>query len=86
MSVSAGLTLAHCMFGLHEGAIRSEQILEFLGGALRRHLKRRLLLIWDGLRPHGNLGRIPSARFAEQHRRLAANAARTTNYNPQPIN
>ena len=49
MSVSAGLTLAHCMFGLHEGAIRSEQILEFLG-ALRRHLKRRLLVVWDGLR------------------------------------
>jgi putative transposase len=38
------------------------------------------------VRPHSSLGRIPPAGFAEQHRRLAADAARTTNDKPQPIN
>jgi len=33
------------------GASRSPQIVEFLR-ALRRHLKRRLLIVWDGLRAH----------------------------------
>lgn len=47
----AGLTFTHCVFRLHEGAIRSPQIVEFLR-ALRRHLRRRLLIVWDGLRAH----------------------------------
>jgi len=47
----AGLTIAHCVFRLYEGAIRSAQIVEFLK-ALRRHLKMRLLIVWDGLRAH----------------------------------
>jgi len=51
LSVIAGLTFTHCVFRLHEGAIRSPQIVEFLK-ALRRHLKRRLLIVWDGLRAH----------------------------------
>lgn len=51
LSLIAGLSLRQCMFRLHEGAIRSAQIVEFLK-ALRRHLKRRLLIIWDGLRAH----------------------------------
>lgn len=51
LSVIAGLTFTHCVFRLHEGAIRSPQIVEFLR-ALRRHLKRRLLIVWDGLRAH----------------------------------
>jgi len=41
---------------------------------------------YNEVRPHSSLGRIPPARFAEQHRRLAADAARTTNDKPQPIN
>jgi hypothetical protein len=51
LSMIAGLTIAHCVFRLHEGAIRSAQVVEFLK-ALRKHLKRRLLVIWDGLRAH----------------------------------
>jgi len=51
LSVIAGLTFTHCVFRLHEGAIRSPQIVAFLQ-ALRRHLKRRLLVVWDGLRAH----------------------------------
>ena len=47
----AGLTRTNCLFRFHEGSIRKEQIVEFLK-ALRRHLKRRLLIIWDGLRAH----------------------------------
>lgn len=41
----------NCLFRFHDGAIRSPQIVEFLR-ALRRHLKRKLLIIWDGLRAH----------------------------------
>lgn len=41
------------MFRLHEGAIRSPQVVEFLK-ALRRHLKRKLLIVWDGLRTHSS--------------------------------
>lgn len=51
LSLIAGLSLKQCMFRLHEGTIRSAQIVEFLK-ALRRHLKRRLLIVWDGLRAH----------------------------------
>lgn len=51
LSLIAGLSLRQCMFRLHEGAIRSAQIVEFLK-ALHRHLKRRLLIIWDGLKAH----------------------------------
>jgi len=41
---------------------------------------------YNEVRPHSSLGRIPPARFAEQHRRLAADAARAANDKPQPIN
>ena len=34
-----------------DGAIRSVPIVEFLK-ALRKHLKTRLLIVWDGLRAH----------------------------------
>ena len=51
LSLIAGLSLKQCVFRLHEGAIRSAQIVEFLK-ALRRHLRRRLLVIWDGLKAH----------------------------------
>jgi transposase len=51
LSVVADLTFTHCVFRLRQGAIRSPKIVEFLR-ALRRHLKRRLLIVWDGLRAH----------------------------------
>lgn len=51
LSMIAGLSLRQCVFRLHEGTIRSAQIVAFLK-ALHRHLKRRLLIVWDGLRAH----------------------------------
>ena len=51
ISVIAGLTFTSCMFRLHEGSIKKEQVVEFLK-ALRAHLKQRLLIVWDGLKAH----------------------------------
>jgi transposase len=51
VSVIAGLTFTRCMFRLHEGSIKKEQIVEFLK-ALRAHLHQRLLIVWDGLKAH----------------------------------
>jgi transposase len=39
------------MFRLHDGAIKSAQIVEFLK-ALRKQLGRKLLIIWDGAAQH----------------------------------
>lgn len=39
------------MFRLHDGAIKSAQIVAFLK-ALRQQLRRRLLIIWDGAAQH----------------------------------
>jgi putative transposase len=41
---------------------------------------------YNEVRPHSSLGRIPPARFVEQHRRLAGDAAKTPNDKTQPIN
>lgn len=51
VSVIAGLTRTNCLFRLHEGSIKKEQIVEFLK-ALKAHLKQPLLIIWDGLKAH----------------------------------
>jgi transposase len=51
ISVIAGLTRTNCMFRLHKGSIKKEQHVEFLQ-TLRAHLKRPLLIIWDGLKAH----------------------------------
>jgi transposase len=51
VSVIAGLTRTNCLFRLHEGSIRKEEIVEFLK-ALNAHLKQPLLVIWDGLKAH----------------------------------
>jgi hypothetical protein len=51
LSMIAGLTFTDCVFRLHEGAIHAPQIVLFLQ-ALRRHLKRRLLVVWAGWRAH----------------------------------
>jgi hypothetical protein len=47
VSVIAGLTRTNCLFRLHEGSIKKEEIVEFLK-ALKAHLKQPLLVIWDG--------------------------------------
>ena len=49
--VIAGLSRTQCMIRLQEGSIKKERQVEFLK-ALRAHLKRPLLIIWDGLKAH----------------------------------
>jgi transposase len=51
VSVIAGLTRTNCLFRLHEGGIKKEEIVDFLK-ALNAHLKQPLLVIWDGLKAH----------------------------------
>lgn len=51
ISVIAGLTRLNCLFRFYDGAIRGAQIVAFLK-ALRRHLRRKLLIVWDGLQAH----------------------------------
>lgn len=51
LSAMAGVTWWQFYFRLFPGSIRGPQVVEFLK-ALRRHLRQRLLIIWDGLRAH----------------------------------
>ena len=51
VSVIAGLTRTNCLFRLHEGSIKKEEIVDSLK-ALKTHLKQPLLVIWDGLKAH----------------------------------
>jgi len=51
LSVIAGVTWWQFYFRFFPGSIRGPQIVEFLK-ALRRQLRGKLLIIWDGLRAH----------------------------------
>lgn len=51
MSAVAGLSWWRFYFRFFDGAIRSEQIIEFLG-ALKRQIRQKLLIIWDGAATH----------------------------------
>ena len=51
LSAIAGLSFSQFYFRFFPGAIRSEQIIEFLG-ALKRQIKKPLLIIWDGAAIH----------------------------------
>ena len=51
LSAMAGVTWWNFYFRLFPGAIRSPQVVEFLRH-LMRHLRGRLLIVWDGLRAH----------------------------------
>lgn len=51
LSVIAGITWLRFYFQLFPGAIKGPQIIEFLEHLLR-HLRRPLLVIWDGLPAH----------------------------------
>ena len=51
VSVIAGITRTNCMFRLHEGSSKKEEVVDFLK-ALKAHLKQPLLVIWDGLKAH----------------------------------
>ena len=48
LSVIAGITWWAFYFRLFRGSIKSRQAVEFLGH-LRRQIRGRLLIIWDGL-------------------------------------
>jgi transposase len=51
LSAIAGLTFQQFYFRFFPGAIRSEQVIEFLG-ALKQQISRPLLIIWDGAAIH----------------------------------
>jgi len=51
LSVIAGITWWEFYFRLFRGSIKSRQAVEFLGH-LRRQIRGRLLIIWDGLAVH----------------------------------
>lgn len=51
LSVIAGVTVWTFYFRLYPGTIKSLQIVDFLRH-LRRQLRRKLLIIWDGLKAH----------------------------------
>ena len=51
LSAVAGLTLLNFYFRLYPGAVKSEQVVDFLV-ALRRQIRRPLLVVWDGLPAH----------------------------------
>ncbi len=51
LSAMAGITWRRFYFRLFPGAVKGPQIIEFLQ-ALRRQLRRPLLIIWDGLPAH----------------------------------
>ena len=51
LSIVGGFTLKRFYFQMHTGSIKSPQVVEFLKH-LQRHLKARLLIIWDGAAIH----------------------------------
>jgi transposase len=51
LSVIAGVTFYRFYFRLFPGAIKSPQVIEFLR-ALNAQIRRKLLVIWDGLPAH----------------------------------
>src|SRR5215471_11928817 len=51
LSAMAGVTWWNFYFRLFPGAIRSPQVVQFLGHLLR-HLDCKLLVVWDGARTH----------------------------------
>lgn len=53
LSVMAGVTIWRFYFRLFPGTIKGPQVVEFLK-SLKRQLRRRLLVIWDGLPAHSS--------------------------------
>jgi transposase len=51
ISAIAGLHRAGFCFRLYEGSVDQTRVIEFLK-ALRAHLRHRLLIVWDGAKPH----------------------------------
>lgn len=51
LSAAAGMTWWNFYFRLYQGAIRTPQVIDFLGHLLRQ-LRGKLLVVWDGLPAH----------------------------------
>jgi transposase len=51
LSIIGGLALWRFYFQIHKGSIKSLQVIEFLEH-LQRHIKGRLLILWDGAPIH----------------------------------
>src|SRR5471032_2613122 len=51
LSIIGGLALWRFYFQIHKGSIKSPQVIEFLQH-LQRHIKGRLLILWDGAPIH----------------------------------
>lgn len=51
LSLIGGLTLRRFYFQIHPGSIKGPQVVAFIKH-LRRHIKGRLLIIWDGAAIH----------------------------------
>jgi len=51
LSAAAGVTWSNFYFRLYQGAIRAPQVVDFLSHLLR-HLRHKLLVVWDGLPAH----------------------------------
>ena len=51
MSAIAGLSWWRFYFRFFDGAIRAQQVIEFLA-ALKRQIRHKLLVIWDGVATH----------------------------------
>ena len=51
LSAIAGVSFNSFWFALHEGSIKSEQIIAFVD-QLRKKIDKKVLLVWDGLRAH----------------------------------
>ena len=51
LAVMAGMTFVNFYFQLYEGTIKAPQVLRFLAH-LQRHLKGKLILLWDRLPAH----------------------------------
>jgi transposase len=51
LSIIGGLSLKRFCFQIHKGSIKSPQVVEFIKH-LQRHLRARLLIIWDGAAIH----------------------------------
>jgi transposase len=67
LSAIAGVTWWNFYFRLYPGSVRAPQVVEFLAHLLR-HLRGRLLVIWDGLPVHRS--RLVKEFVAEQQGRL----------------
>jgi transposase len=67
LSAAAGITWWSFYFRLYPTTIRAPQVVDFLGHLLR-HLPGKLLVVWDGLRPHR--ARLVKEFIAAQRGRL----------------